>query len=69
MSRKRYIASDPTAWKAISWADRETEKKKSPPMAITLESGNKRKRRRKRRHAKANFRARGNDGLYKAGES
>ena len=27
MSRKRYIASDPTAWKAIGWADRAAAKK------------------------------------------
>ena len=68
MSRKRYIASDPTAWAAISWADRDTARKKSTTMDIAFESGNKRKRRKKRRHAKANFRAHGNDGLYKVGE-
>lgn len=27
MGRKHYINSDPTAWKAISWVDREAAKK------------------------------------------
>ena len=36
MSRKRYVNSDPTAWKAIGWADREAAKKDIRPKAEKL---------------------------------
>jgi hypothetical protein len=36
MGRKHYINSDPTAWKAISWVDREAAKKDIRPKAEKL---------------------------------
>ena len=34
--RRGFIASDPTAWKAIAWADREAAKKDIRPKAEKL---------------------------------
>lgn len=67
MSKKRYIASDPTAWTAISWADKEATRAKTRPMAITLENGRKKKRKEKS-HEVSNSGTHGNDGVYKDGE-